>query len=269
MSIISYLGKKKLVIGLIHLKPLPGTPLYEEGNFEESLEKALADAKALHSGGADGCLVQTVDRIYPSGDDADYARVSAMAVITHEVKKATGQDFLVGAQIMWNCITPSLAVAKVCGASFTRCTALIGTTTSPFGLINANPHMVQQYRRQIGAQDIAMIAEIEGYHFHWLGGDVPVPARARMAMMAGANAVEVMHADEEVNNRMVHDIKAAFPDVPVILGGKTNLENVRRRMKEADGAFVGSVFENNQWGRNVDENIVRDYVEIVRSMERS
>ena len=262
------LGNRKLVIGLIHLIPLPGTPLYEEGNFEIALDKAIKDAQALHQGGADGCLVQTVDRIYPSGDDADYARVSAMAVITHEVRKATSPDFLVGAQIMWNCITPSLGVAKATGAQFTRATALTGTTTSPFGLIDANPHKVGIYRRQIGAQDIAIVAEIHGYHFKGFGTEeMPLPMKARMAINAGGDAVEIMDADEEANNRMVHDIKTAFPNIPVILGGKTDLENVTRRMKEANGAFVGSVFEKGQWGKSIDPQIVKEYVGLVRSIE--
>lgn len=268
MSVFQNLGNKKLVIGLIHLIPLPGTPLHEEGNLEKALDKAIADAQALYKGGADGCLVQTVDRIYPKGDDADYARVSAMAIITHEVRKATGPEFIIGAQIMWNCITPSLAVSKVAGAQFTRCTALTGTTTSPFGLIDADPHKVGMYRRQINAQDIAMVAEIQGYHYKGFSGDeTPLPMRARMAVNAGADAVEIMHADEEINNRMVQDIKSAFPDIPVILGGKTNLENVTRRLKEADGAFVGSVFEKGQWGRNIDQKIVEEYVGLVRSIQ--
>ena len=268
MSIFSNLGNKKLVIGLIHLKPLPGTPFYEEGGFDKSLEKALKDAKALYKGGADGCLIQTVDRVYPAGDDADYARVAAMSVITHEVKKSVSPEFIIGTQIMWNCITPSLAVAKVCGASFTRCTSLIGTTASAFGLVNANPLKVQQYRRQIGAQDVALISEIDGYHFQWLGGELPLLQKVQMAKMAGADAVEVMHSDEEINNRMVHDIKKAFPKMPVVLGGKTNIENVSRRMKEADVALVGSCFENKDWGGFVDETIVREYVSIVRAMEK-
>lgn len=268
MSIFSNLGKKKLILGLIHLKPLPGTPLYKEGNFEEALEKALKDALALSNGGADGCLIQTVDKIYPADDDADYARVSAMAVITHEVRKATSPAFIIGAQIMWNCITPSLAVAKVCGASFTRATALTGTTNSPFGVVNANPLKVANYRKLIGAQDIAIIAEIAGYHFHGFGEDTPIAQKARMAMNVGADAIEVMHSDEETNNRLVHDIKTASPSTPIILGGGTDLSNVRRRLKEANGALVGSCFENKNWGGNIDESIVREYMGIVRSMEK-
>lgn len=267
MSIFSSLGKKKLIIGLIHLKPLPGTPLYQEGSLEVSLDKALKDAQALYLGGADGCLIQTVDRIYPADDDADYARVSAMAIITHEVKKATAPGFHVGAQIMWNCITPSLAVAKVCGASFTRATALTGTTTSTYGIINANPLKVANYRKLINAQDVAIIAEIEGYHFHGFGEDTPITQKARMAMNVGADAVEIMHNDEETNNKLVHEIKVANPNTPVILGGGTDLSNVRRRLKEANGALVGSCFENKNWGGNIDETIVREYMSIVRSME--
>lgn len=268
MSIFSNLGKKKLVFGLIHLKPLPGTPLFEEGNLEISLDKAIKDAQALLKGGADGCLVQTVDRIYPSGDDTDYARLAAMAVITHEVRKATGPEFHVGAQMMWNCITPSLAVAKVCGASFTRCTAMVGTTSSAYGVFNANPEKVQSYRMKIGAKDIAMIAEIQGYHFQWLNNDMPIEAKARMAMNVGADAVEVLDADEEINNKMVHDIKAFNPNIPVVLGGQTNLENCARRMKEANAVLVGSCFENGKWGGFIDANTVAEYVGIIRSLEK-
>jgi len=268
MTIFANLGKKKLVFGLIHLKPLPGTPLFEDGMFEESYEKAVKDAQALYNGGADGCLVQTVDKIYPSTDDADYARVSALAIITHAVKQVTGPEFHVGAQIMWNCITPSLGVAKAAGAVFTRATALIGTTTSAFGIINADPLKVANYRKLIGAQGIGIISEIQGYHFDWVGGDLPIEQRARMAMMAGADAVEVMHGDEDKNNAMVTQIKKMNPDTPVILGGATNLENVKSRLSLADGALVGSCFENGKWGSAIDENIVKEYVGIVRSLEK-
>ena len=268
MSIFSNLNGKKVIFGLIHLKPLPGTPLYKEGNFEQALEKALKDSKALFQGGADGCLIQTVDRIYPSGDDADYARVSAMAIITHEVKKATAPEFHVGAQIMWNCITPSLGVAKAAGAIFTRATALTGTTTSTYGIINADPLKVANYRKLIGAEDVAIIAEIEGYHFHGFGEDTPIAQKARMAMNVGADAVEIMHRDEATNNQLVHDIKLAFPSIPVILGGGTDLSNARNRLSEADGALVGACFENKNWGGNIDESIVTEYMKIVRSMQK-
>ena len=52
------LNGKKLVIGLIHLLPMPGTPNYKVGNMEKMLEKAVQDARTLKANGADGCLIQ-------------------------------------------------------------------------------------------------------------------------------------------------------------------------------------------------------------------
>ena len=261
------LGKKKVVIGLIHLLPLPGTPFFEEGNFERSLEKAVNDAKHLYEGGADGCLIQTVDKVYPANDEADYARAAAMAAITHAVSQSTGDDFQIGAQLMWNSLHASLAIAKVCGGSFTRCTALVGSTMSPFGLVEANPLPFLNYRAAIHAENIKLVAEIEGMHFHWFGEEKPIAQIARSAAMVGADAVEIAIQDEEKSNQTIKEIKELLPSMPVILGGFTNHENAARRLKDADGAFVGTCLEKQGWGSEIDVDRVKKYVEIVRNLE--
>ena len=160
----SELRGKKLVIGLVHLVPMLGTPLYQDGNLDKMTRKAIEDCLTLKKNGADGGLVQTVDVFYPSTDDTDYARVAGLAAVTARVRDAIGPDFLIGAQIMWNCITPSLAVCKAAGADFTRATALAGNTESMFGLIEAQPLKVAEYRKKIEAQNIGILAEISGYH---------------------------------------------------------------------------------------------------------
>jgi len=266
MCAFDMLGKKKVVLGLVHLRPLPGTPHFEEGNLEVALDKALRDTTALYQGGADGCLIQTVDRVYPTGDEADYARVAAMAKITHEVSKNTGPEFQIGVQIMANGLNASLAVAKVCGGSYLRCLALVGETQTRWGLVQANPHKFLQYRAYIGAKHIKLIAEVDGMHFRWKG-EKPTTEVAWMAYRMGASAVEIAHKDEETNNRTAQDIKASHPEIPIILGGYTNHENVVRRMANADGAFVGSCLEEGGRGGYVDIERVKEYVAIVSSMQ--
>ncbi len=257
---------KKMVFGLIHLKPFPGTPYYKEGDLDISIDKALENAKALIQGGADGCLIQSVDKVYPSTDDTDYVRVSSLTVIAQEVRRMAGPDFKIGVQLMWNCITPSLAVAKACKADFTRCTALIGTTQSIYGTVEANPLKVMNYRNSINAQSVDMIAEISGYHFLGEYDKANLQSLARGAMTVGANAVEIYHKDEEINNRMVQDIKEISNDIPVVLGGGTDVENVQRRMKYADAVLVGRCFENGNWGGNIDAEIVKEYVSRLHSI---
>ena len=75
------LNNKKLNIGLVHLLPMLGTPLYENGNLEKMTTKAIEDCLTLKKNGADGGLIQTVDVYYPSTDDTDYARVAGLAAI--------------------------------------------------------------------------------------------------------------------------------------------------------------------------------------------
>lgn len=266
MRAFDNLGKKKVVLGMIHLKPLPGTPHHEEHMLEEALEKAVKDAIALDKGGADGCLIQTVDRVYPSGDESDYARLAAMAKIVNEVSKVTRHEFQIGVHFMLNGLKPSIAVAKVCGGSYIRCTALVGTTRTAMGTIQANPYDFMSYRARIGAQNIKLIAEVDGMHYRSIDNR-PASEIAMMAKYTGAHAVEVAHKDEDKNNDVVLEIKKNVPDLPVILGGHTNHENAARRLKNADGAFVGTCLEvEGTWGGPIDIDRVKEYVGIVNSI---
>lgn len=260
------LNGKKLVIGLVHLLPMPGTPLYEEGNLEKMTKKALADCKTLKENGADGCLVQTVDVYYPDTDDTDYARVATLAAVTARVRDAVGPDFLVGAQIMWNCITPSLAVCKGAGADFTRCSALVGKTESAYGTVVGKPLMVAEYRKKIEAMGIGMLSEISGYHHTGEYSAANIRNLAGTSMRLGASAVEVYNKDFEMNERLVKDVKAAG-NIPVILGGGTTVENCADRLRYADGALVGAAFEGGAWGGPVIGSIVAEYVKKIRALE--
>src|SRR5262249_57858853 len=174
----------------------------QEGNVERDLTKAVADATALYHGGADGCLIQTVDRVYPTTDEADYARVAAMAAIAKAVSDATGPQFQIGIQIMLNALKASVAVATVCGGSFLRCTALVGATLTASGMVEANPLDFLTYRARIGGNHVKLIAEVNSMHFAGVGDRLRRES-ARMAARMGADAVEVAHPDEGSNARVL------------------------------------------------------------------
>src|SRR5215470_14552580 len=151
-------GPRKLVLGMVHLHPLPGTPFYAGGGLGGIVDTAVASARALHAGGADGCLVQTVDRVYSVADDADPARVAAMSLVVRAVVEATGGQFAVGVHMLRNAVRASLAVAKIAGGSFVRVGALVGQTLTAHGLVEPDPMRIMQYRGRIVAWDIRVIA---------------------------------------------------------------------------------------------------------------
>lgn len=260
------LNGRKLVIGLVHLLPMVSTPLYEEGNIEKMTKKAITDSKTLKENGADGCLIQTVDVFYSSTDDTDYARVAGLAAVTARVRDVVGPDFIIGAQIMMNCITPSLAVCKASGADFTRCSALVGKVDTLYGTMEGKPLKVAEYRNKIEAKDIGLISEISGYHHVGEYSSSRIQNLARTSMRLGANAIEVCDKEFAHNEQLVKDVKAAG-DFPVILGGSTNVENCTERLRYADGALVGTAFEDGKWGGPIIGSIVAAYVRNVRNLE--
>ncbi len=266
MRIFDTLGKKKAVLGMVHLGAMPGTPFYEEGSYEATMDKALGDAKALYEGGATGCLIQTVDRVYSTKDESDPARIAGVANIVRAVAQATGPEFQIGVQIMRNALKASLAVAKVSGGSYVRCGALVGATLTAHGMVEANPLDVMMYRKLINAQQIKMIAEIDSMHFKWLGGK-PTAEVAMSARYVGADAVSLGDPDVETTLRMIREVRKAVPDLPIILCGYTNFENTAQLLAEADGAFVGTVLEKGKWGGPIDVERVRQYMEIVNGIQ--
>lgn len=54
----SMFGTEKPVIGMLHLQPLPGDPLYYPGgSVSRVIDAAKRDLEALQSGGVDGILI--------------------------------------------------------------------------------------------------------------------------------------------------------------------------------------------------------------------
>lgn len=258
---------RKMIIGMIHLQPLPGTPFFTGGNLKQILETAVTSATALQLGGADGCLIQTVEPTYSVKDESDPARIAAMSIIVEAVTNATGQNFKVGCQLMRNAARASLGVAKVANADFIRVGAIVGSTQTASGLVEAAPHELAEYRRKIDAWDIGVVADIHSMQFKWFGEVKPISEVAHAARRAGADAVAIGDRDEQTTLALIQSVRAAEPGLPIFLAGYTNHDNVGRLLSHADGAFVGTCLERNGWGGIIDVDKVLAYVDIVRSLD--
>ena len=210
------LGTRKVVLGMIHLQPLPGTLFYKDGSFTQTLETAVQSARALYDGGADGCLVQTVDRIYSVKDDSDPARTTAMGLIVHAIAQVTGAEFQIGVQLMRNALKASLAVAKVAGGTFIRAGAVVGMTLTVHGMVEANPLEVMEYRNKLNAWDVKVIADVDSMHFKWFGDAKPTAEVARSAQHVGADAVSLGSPDERKTLEMIAAVRQAVPGLPII-----------------------------------------------------
>ena len=78
---------KKPIIALLHLRALPGDPLYEKGaTMGEVIENAARELQALQEGGVDGILIANEFSL-PYEKKVSYVTVAAMGRIVGELKK--------------------------------------------------------------------------------------------------------------------------------------------------------------------------------------
>ena len=129
MDILQLFGEKKPLIAMVHVPPLPGTPLYDAGGgMAGILEHVRADLELLQASEFDGFLFcNEGDRPYVL--DAGYEGVAAM---TRVVAELAPSDRPFGVDFLWDA-RAALAVAATTGASFMRCVAT-GTYESDMGL---------------------------------------------------------------------------------------------------------------------------------------
>ncbi|MGC2241590.1 MAG: BtpA/SgcQ family protein, partial [Acidimicrobiia bacterium] len=73
------------VVGMVHLDPLPGSPLFE-GSMGKLVERAVSDAKALASAGFPSLLVENFGDVPFHADQVPPETVASMAVAVAAVK---------------------------------------------------------------------------------------------------------------------------------------------------------------------------------------
>jgi membrane complex biogenesis BtpA family protein len=251
------------IFGMIHLAPLPGTPYYEAKSFERLVDTAVNSAISLQRGGAHGCLIQTVDRVYQADDSSDPARIAAVSIIVNEIIKKTTPRFSVGVQLMKNSIEPSLAIAKVAGANFIRATAVVGSTLTDCGMINGDPYKTMSYRRLIDADNIQIFADIATQHYK---SSLSIAELSRYAQRVGVDAVTICYPDKESTLAAIESARLAAPRLQVFVAGYTNHDNAADLLSFSHGAFVGNCLESGGWGGEIDENKVRSYMKIISQL---
>jgi predicted TIM-barrel enzyme len=114
----------KPVIGMIHLKALPGAPDYA-GNFRNVLDCALKDASALEDGGVDGMMIENFFDAPFFKEQVGPETVAAMACIASTLRQQTRLPL--GVNVLRNDGISALAIATVCDCQFVRINQLLDT----------------------------------------------------------------------------------------------------------------------------------------------
>lgn len=234
-------GNPKPVIAMIHLQPLPGSPMYRGQPVEELIEQALRDAELLKEGGVDGLMVENFgDRPFLKPERIGHETTAVLAVVAREVIRSTGLP--TGISCLANGAVPAIAASVASGAKWIRVNCWANAYIADEGFIEAAAPVALRYMRYLGADNIRVFADVQVKHgSHFIVSDRPFEEQVRDVEFFGADAVVVSgsRTGEETPVERVLAAKKATA-LPVLVGSGLRPENAGRLLRAADGAIVGS-----------------------------
>jgi uncharacterized protein len=256
-------GVVKPAVGMVHLLPLPSAPQHDAvGGMTKIVETARKDLDALQRGGIDGVMFcNEHDRPYSLS--ADPAVVSSMAfvigVLREELRVAFGVD------VLWD-PRAALAIARATGGQFVR-EIFSGAYASDMGLWNTDVGGTFRYRRQINAEDVRVLFNINA---EFAAPLAPRPLRevAKSVVFSSVpDAVCVSGAmtGESVSLENLNTVKEVAGQVPVFINTGARRDNIAELIQYADGVIVGSSLKVDGYTWNpVDYNRVKEFMTAIR-----
>ena len=227
------------VIGMVHLRPLPGSPRWE-GDIGAVETAALQDADALAEAGVPWLMVENFHDVPFHRDRAPAETVAAMGRIVSALRRAF-PDTALGVNMLRNDAYGALAVAAAATADMIRVNVLSGAVVTDQGLIQGDAARVMRDRRRL-CPDTAVLADLRVKHGAPLAprtlaeeaGDLRLRALADGIIISGSGT------GREADPGQAARLREILPDCPILVGSGMNTGNIRDFAPHVDGYIVGS-----------------------------
>lgn len=267
-SLTHHLGIDQPLIGMIHVRALPGTP-FASLSLDQVVDKAAEEAETLFDLGFDAlCIENMHDRPYLLSEVGPEI-VAAMTAVGIAVRSAAPSAPL-GVQILAGANTAALAVALAVDAQFIRAENFVFAHVADEGLMaTASAAGLLRERRRLGAERIAIFADIKKKHAaHAITADVSLGQSAHGAEFFGADGLIVTGSatGAPADAADLIETKQAAPDLPLLVGSGATPSNIGRLYEHADGVIVGSSMKTaGHWANEIDPAKAAAIVEAANS----
>ena len=229
---------RKILIGVVHLKPLPGSPRWK-GSLQAVLDFAAADAQAYERGGAHAVFVENFGDVPFTKTNVGPETIAAMTAAGCAIRAVV--KLPIGFNVLRNDARAALALCAACGGDFIRVNVHAGAMLTDQGLIEGDAYHTVRYRNRIrpGAK---IFADVHVKHAVPLGDwaledsaqDTVERGLADALIVSGVGTGQAAHVED------VERVRRACPKTKLLLGSGVNAVNVKNYLRFADGVIVGS-----------------------------
>jgi uncharacterized protein len=253
------------LIGVIHLRPLPGSPRFD-GDLQAIVDGAIHDALILSEAGFEGVILENFGDAPFLPGAVSPVTTAVMTSCALSVRTAAPTVSL-GVNILRNDAEAALAVAIGSGADFIRINIHTGARLTDQGIIEGAAHRTLRLRRELGAERIRLLCDVEVKHSAPLAPRALGEEAEDLAARGLADAVLVTGpgTGRGVVLRDLEEVLAAVRIPVLVASGVTpdTLVEVRR----AHGVIVGSFLRaSGRAGDPIDRDLAMSFGEAFRAV---
>jgi membrane complex biogenesis BtpA family protein len=249
-ALVTLFGRRKVVIGVIHAPPLPGSPEYQGAETATLYERAVEEGRRYAEGGVDGIIVENHGDIpFLKPDEIGPETAAVMAVMAHEDRR-TGA-------------VTALAVAKAAGAGFVRVNQWTNAYVANEGIVEGPAARATRYRAWLHARPVRIFADVHVKHgAHAIVADRGLAELTRDAEFFDADVL-IATGQRTGDAAALDEIRAIrqAASLPVIVGSGADKDNIGDLLAVADGVIVASSLkQDGVWWNPVDPDRVRAFM---------
>jgi membrane complex biogenesis BtpA family protein len=259
MSFQALFDGRKPLIGVLHLLPLPGAPLYD-GAMQKVYDQALAELEIFKRHLLDSVIVENFrDMPYFPGR-VPVETVAAIAAVSREVVRAAGMP--VGINVLRSDGEAAIAAAAASGAHYVRVNVHMGAVVADQGIVQGSSQFSVRLRSALKSRAL-IFADVGVKHAAPVAGrsldietrDLAERGLADAIIVTGdRTGVETSLADVEVVRQAT--------TLPLLVGSGATPENITQVLPNVNGLIVGSYFKKDGAGHKlVDEARVQRFVQ--------
>jgi membrane complex biogenesis BtpA family protein len=254
-----------MLVGVIHLPALPGSP---RGALSaaECARSAAADARILAGAGYDAIIVENFGDTPFFAANVPPVTIAAMTACAVAVRAAAPSTSL-GINVLRNDGAAALAIAACTEATFVRINVLTGARVTDQGVVQGDAAGTLRLRRALGAESIAIWADVDVKHSSPLGAPRPLVQEVEDLTKRGMADVVLVTGEgtgKGVDLEKLANVKAASGK-PVLVASGATLSSLAALSASSDGVVVGSALRSGGIpGGPIDDALAKEFASVFR-----